>query len=256
MEDNQEINKSEVAMEKKDEKVSLEFSKTTLWQVIAGVLGVLFIVSIFTSGFGFNSPTGAVIKDDGNNNVGNDNNIPTGPIDVSADDDPAKGDKNAPVTIIEFSDFQCPFCARFHTQTLPQIKSKYIDTGKVKLVYRDFPLTSIHPNAEPAAEASECADEQGKFWEMHDLLFEKQDEWSDIGISKFKDYAKELNLDADKFNKCLDSSKYKDEISKDMQDGVAAGVQGTPAFFVNGILLSGAQPFTAFDQVIQQELNK
>jgi len=256
MEDNQE-NKSEVNMEKSDEKVSLEFSKTTLWQVISAVLGVLLIVSIFTSGFGFDSPTGAVVKGNRNDpNVDDQPDIPTGPVDVSADNDPVKGDKNAPITIIEFSDFQCAFCERFYTQSFGQIKSKYIDTGKVKFVYRDFPLTSIHPNAEPAAEAAECANEQGKFWEMHDLLFGKQEEWSDIGVPKFKEYAKGIGLDTDKFNNCLDSSKYKDEISKDEQDGIAAGVRGTPAFFINGIPLSGAQPFTAFDALIQKELNK
>lgn len=240
--------------QKNNEKVTLELSKTTLWQIISSVLAVLLVVSIFTNGFGFGSDsgTGAVVNNPQVNNNGN--NIPTGPIDVSADDDPVKGDKDAPVTIIEFSDFQCPFCSRFFEQTLPQIKTNYIDTGKVKFVYRDFPLDSIHPQARPAALASECADEQGKFWEMHDLLFQKQDEWVSTGTPFFKKYAKDLGLDSSKFNTCLDSKKYDDEIQSDLNDGANAGVQGTPAFFVNGISLSGAQPYSAFQAAIEQAL--
>ena len=231
---------------------TIQITKSTLWQIISGVLGALLVISIFTSGFGFdskndNGPTGGTVANPGNN-------IPTGPVDVSADDDPVEGKDNAKVTIIEFSDFQCPFCGKFYSQTLSEIKSKYIDTGKVKLVYRDFPLTQIHPNAEPAAEAADCANEQDKFWEYHNLLFEKQDEWTSIGVSKLKDYAKDLKLDTDKFNKCLDSGKYKDEVAKDEQDGIKAGVQGTPSFFINGKILSGAQPFSAFQAAIEAEL--
>ncbi len=230
---------------------TIQVSKSTIWQIISGVLGILLVVSIFTSGFGFgsNGPTGgAVLNNDDSGNV------PTGIVDVSADDDPSLGKDNAKVTIIEFSDFQCPFCARFREQTLDQIKKEYIDTGKVRFVYRDFPLTSIHPMAQKSAEATECADDQKKYWEMHDLLFNKQDEWSTAGVSKLKDYAKELGLDTDEFNKCLDDGKYENEVKKDEQDGATAGVQGTPAFFVNGKLLSGAQPFEAFKAAIDAEL--
>ena len=157
---------------------------------------------------------------------------------VSADDDAVKGSADAPVTIIEFSDFQCPFCARFYSQTLGEIDDKYIKTGKVKLVFRDFPL-SFHQNAQKAAEAAECAEEQGKFWEMHDKLF-----------------AKDLGLDSAKFDECLVSDKYASEVQKDFKDGQGAGISGTPSFFINGVKLVGAQPFSAFQQVIEQELNK
>jgi len=170
--------------------------------------------------------------------------------DISPDDDPSIGPANAPVTIIEFSDFQCPFCARAEP-TVNQILSTYKD--KVRLVYRDFPL-SFHQYAQKSAEASECSDEQGKFWEYHDLLFEKQQEWSSIGITKMKDYAAQLNLDSKKFNDCLDSGKYSSEVQKDFEDGQKAGVSGTPAFFINGILISGAQPFENFKKVIDAEL--
>lgn len=174
---------------------------------------------------------------------------------VSADNDPVKGSKDAPVTIVEFSDFQCPFCTRFYQQTLPQIEEKYIKTGKVKLVYRDYPL-SFHQNAQKAAEAAEAAKEQGKFWEYHDILFQKQDEWSTVGVDKFKEYAQTLGLDTKKFNEELDSGKYADEVQKDFQDGQTAGVTGTPTFFINGIELMGAQPFSSFQNIIDQELNK
>ena len=245
--------------EKKDN--SIRITKSGLWQIISGILGVLLVISIFTSGFGVggeNSGTGVVRNQpSAGDNQGN-NNIPSGIVDVSADDDPFMGDKNAPVTIIEFSDFQCPFCRRFWSDTLSQIKTQYIDTGKVKLVYRDFPLDSIHPGAKPAAEAAECAEDQGKFWEMHDKIFEEQNKQGQgtvqFGVTDLKNWAGELGLDQDKFDSCLDDGKYADEVAKDFQDGAQAGVQGTPSFFINGKQLSGAQPFAAFQQAIDAEL--
>ena len=172
-------------------------------------------------------------------------------VDVSADDDPVKGNANAPVTIIEFSDFQCPFCAKFFTETLSLIDEKYINTGKVKLVYRDFPLENIHPQATPAAQAAECADEQGKYYEYHDKLFENQQL---LSLDNYKRWAVELGLDAKQFNDCVDSKKYASEVQKDLADGSAAGVTGTPAFFINGKSVSGAQPFTVFEALIEAEL--
>jgi protein-disulfide isomerase len=177
---------------------------------------------------------------------------PTARVKVSEDDDYVKGEKNAPVTIIEFSDYECPFCGRFYSQTLPQIEEKYVKTGKVKMVYRDFPL-GFHPKAEPAAIAANCAGEQGKYYEMHDLLFENQPSLSD---ANYKKWAGELGLDAGKFATCLKDPKQKAEVQKDMRDGQAAGVQGTPAFFINGQLISGAQPFPAFEQAIEAALSE
>jgi protein-disulfide isomerase len=171
--------------------------------------------------------------------------------EAGIDDDHIFGDENAPVTIIEFSDYECPFCGRFYQQTLPQIKSNYIETGKVRLVYRDFPL-SFHPNAQKAAEAAECAGEQGKYFEMHDRLFEKG---VSGGVDSFKQYAAELGLNADTFNVCLDSGQMASEVQKDFADGQAAGVTGTPGFFINGKLVEGAQPFEVFAQIIEKELN-
>jgi protein-disulfide isomerase len=188
---------------------------------------------------------------------------PTQPVMISLDDDPMRGDPNAEITIVEFSDFQCPFCARFHSTTLPQIEQNYISTGKVNFVYRDFPIQSIHPNALPAAMASECADDQGKFWEYHDKLFENQKGWQSLdiqtGISTFKEYAQELGLNMEEFNSCLDSEKYSQEVNADLQDGRNYGVTGTPGFFVGNekigfIKITGAQPFSSFQQVLDSQL--
>ena len=127
---------------------------------------------------------------------------PSIPLKISADNDPIIGNPNAPITIIEFSDFQCPFCAKFHLETLPLIMNEYIKDGQVKLVFRDFPIQSIHPNALPASVAAECANEQGKFKEMHDILFEKQKDWSnqtlDNVIITFNQYASGIGLEEER----------------------------------------------------------
>lgn len=168
-----------------------------------------------------------------------------------ADDDPMLGNPSAPVTLVEFADFQCPFCGRMFSETLPQIKEKYVKTGKVKFVYRDFPLSSIHQFAQKAAEAGECADDQGKFWQYHDVLYVRQQQLSGENLKK---WAGEIGLDMAQFNQCLDSGKYADEVAKDLQDGVNAGVTGTPATFVNGRLVSGALPYAQFEAVIEEAL--
>ncbi|MBT3582499.1 DsbA family protein [Candidatus Woesearchaeota archaeon] len=170
--------------------------------------------------------------------------------DTLIDDDTVKGDANAPVTIVEFSDFECPYCVRFYKETLGQINSEYIETGKVKMVYRDFPLSN-HRQAQKAGEAAECAGEQGKFWEMHDTLFENG---VSGGVNSFKQYAKDIGLNSATFDECLDSGAMADEVKNDMKDGSAAGVSGTPAFFINGELITGAQPFEKFKQVIDSKL--
>lgn len=185
-------------------------------------------------------------------------------IFVSLSDDPVKGNPNAPVTIVEFSDFQCPFCARFFAETLPQIQQDYIDSGKVKLVYRDFPLESIHANARAASIAGECADDQKMFWQYHDKLFEGQTQWARLSANDaantFQQYASELGLNSDNFNSCLNSPKYSDEINEDFQNGANYGVTGTPAFFIGNdkdgyVTLIGAKPYSAFQQVIDKELS-
>ena len=160
---------------------------------------------------------------------------------------PAKGPVGAPVTIVEFSDFECPFCGRI-VPTLKQVEEAYGD--QVRVVFRQFPL-NIHPHAQKAAEASLCANDQGKFWEMHDAMFEKQRE---LGVDQLKAHAAGLGLDADSFGACLDSGKHAQKVASDMSDGAKAGVNGTPALFVNGRFLNGAVPFEAIAKLVDDEL--
>lgn len=171
-------------------------------------------------------------------------------IQVSADDDPVKGNANAPVTIIEFSEFQCPFCGRFARDTLPSIQKDYIDTGKVKIVYRDF---IVHSTSRSAQIASECADEQGKYWEYHDLLFENQDKVVDV--ENLKQFASDIGLNTATFNSCLDSEKYGSEVDSDTSYGRSVGVTGTPSFFINGKKVVGAQPYSVFKAEIEAALS-
>jgi len=174
---------------------------------------------------------------------------------VSSDDDPFLGSPEASVTIIEFSDFECPVCKRFFDGTLKDIITNYVDTGKVKYVLRDFPLSDMHPNAEIAAEAANCANEQDKYWEFHDILFENQEDWvSGNTTIEFKKYSSTLGLNEEQFDLCLESGKYVDEILKDIQDGLDAGVPGTPTFYINGVKVVGAQVYSVFKQVIDKEL--
>ena len=225
--------------------------------IVSAVVLALFAPGLFVAGYFTNA---AVDDDGGGTAVANPTAQPTAaaqatatpPIvveNVSVDDDPSWGPADAPVTIVEFSDFQCPYCARFVTQTLPQIKQQY--EGKVRFVFRDFPLSTIHENAEKAAEAAGCASDQGKFWEYHDKLFSSQ---SALDVASLKSYASQLGLDTATFDQCLDSSKYAQEVQKDLQDGTSYGVDGTPAFFVNGLLVVGAQPFASFQTIIDAAL--
>lgn len=160
---------------------------------------------------------------------------------------PARGPDNAKVTIVEFSDFQCPFCSRAH-DTVEEVMQAY--AGKVKLVFRQFPL-EFHADAPKAAEAALCANEQGKFWEFHTALFKNQ---SKLKEEDLKEHAKGLGLDAAKFETCLSSGKMAAVIKEDMAAGRKVGVSGTPAFFINGVMLSGAQPLEEFKRVIDAEL--
>lgn len=166
-------------------------------------------------------------------------------------DDHIRGDFNAPVTLVEFSDFECPFCGKIYP-TFKQALNDY--KGKVRLVYKYFPLLSIHPNSEKAAEAAECASEQGKFWEYHDKLFDNQS--AGFSTDKFKQWASDLGLNAVKFNGCLDAGKYQQKVQDELKEGEQKGVNGTPATFINGTLVSGALPYDTFKQAIDAALSK
>ncbi len=170
-------------------------------------------------------------------------------VEVAADPGRLRGNPNAPVTIIEFSDFQCPFCKKAE-ETMKDLLTKY--NGQVKLSYRDFPMRTIHSHAQLAAEGGRCAEEQGKFWEYHDALFADQSKLDEAGLEAT---AQKLGLDEKSFQTCLSSGKYKAAIEQDVEAGTKAGVTGTPGFFINGEFVNGAQSDTDFIKVIDRELS-
>ncbi len=241
---------------KEKKKVTIELSSDTIWKVLTVALAIVVIYLL-------------IFKDKGSGTA--PTQVPTLPsptaptqnqptqaaatgIDITGE--PVKGEDNAPVTIVEFSDYQCPFCGRFYTQTLSQLETEYVKTGKAKFVYKDFPLESIHPYALKASEAANCAGDQDKYWEMHNKIFDNQ---AAITASDLKKYAADLKLETEDFNECLDSGKYTDEVKADIQEGIAAGVRGTPTFYIKGKSgqwqeLVGAQPFSALQAVIESEL--
>jgi protein-disulfide isomerase len=169
--------------------------------------------------------------------------------DVPIDDDPIRGPEDAPITIIEFSDYECPYCRKWHAEVYGRLFEDYPD--QVRMVYRDFPLFSIHPNAMPAAEAANCAYEQGSFWEFHDKLFGME---LALSAEAYRQYAQDLGLDVDAFNECVETRRYQDEVQADYAYASELGVRSTPTFFINGIALVGAQPYEVFQQVIDKEL--
>ena len=170
-------------------------------------------------------------------------------VDVATEGEPSLGPVNAPVTIVEFSDFQCPYCRQIQG-TLKQLMAAY--EGKIKLVFRDFPLRSIHPQAQKAAEAAQCAAEQQKFWPYHDKLFAS----TNFQMDEFKKFAQELELNMEQFTSCLDSNKHAAGIDTDMQAGQQAGVNATPTFFVNGYPLSGAASYERFKELVDAALEQ
>lgn len=178
---------------------------------------------------------------------------PGGRAELEDGNDPVRGDSQSPVTIVEFSDFQCPYCKKFWKDSLPDVLSRYVQTGKARIVYRDFPLMQIHAQAEKAAEAAACAFEQQKFWEFHDAIFENQ---AALSVANLKTWARRIGLDGGAFDQCLDSGKKRDEVLKDYQDGLALGITGTPSFFVNGELVVGAVSAEEMASVIEQALRK
>ncbi|MBI4153714.1 thioredoxin domain-containing protein, partial [Candidatus Woesearchaeota archaeon] len=170
------------------------------------------------------------------------------PVDPSL---PFKGSAGAPVTILEFTDFQCPVCSRFVSDVYPMLEEEFIKTGKVKFIVKNFPLDAIHPFARKSAESSHCAREQGKFWEMHDILFENQ---RALDVISLKGYAKQLGLDQTAFDSCLDTGKYAQAVDQEVSEALLYGFGGTPSFLVNGRKIEGLYPPSVFKQIIEEEL--
>ena len=174
--------------------------------------------------------------------------------DVTAGNLPFLGDANAPVEVVEWADFQCPFCGKFYSEVEDQIIKDYVNTGKVKFAYRDFAF--LGDESKWAANAARCANDQGKFWQYHDYLFNNQNGENQGAFSKenLKKFAATLGLNTSKFNSCVDADTHATEVEADVQAGQSVGVNGTPATFVNGKLLSGAQPYDQFKQAIEAAL--
>jgi len=231
------------------------------WHLYAFVMPLIFIVGL---GLGFlvrgwvplpGTSTVTAASSDPNSVVSQAN--PQAPVetqqvvryDIPVDDDPVLGSEGAPITIVEFSDYECPYCRQWHSEVYTQLMDTYGD--QIRFVYRDFPLESIHANARPATEAANCALEQGEFWDFHDKLFSME-----LGLSPsaYQEYASQLDLDLDEFQECIDSGRYQQEVQSDFEFAANLGVRSTPTFFINGIAVVGAQPFEIFQQVIEREL--
>ena len=267
-------------MEDENEEIAINntnnvmIKKSTFTGLIIALTAVIAISAFFAGSYITNLDSDKITQSDLNaaiskleSKIGNSpqpsSTSNTQPIRVSIDDDPMKGDPNAPVTIIEFSDYECPFCGRFYSQTLPLIEENYINTGKVNFVYRDFPIQSIHRNAATAAVAAECADDQEMFWSFHDMIFENKSTWEKLQgenlLNEFEQYAVSLGLNTEEFNTCLESGKYLDEVKNDLRDGQKYGITGTPGFFVGNdqigyVQIKGAQPYESFEKILDEML--
>lgn len=244
---------------------TVKVSKDTLYGIVIVSLIALIALSVMTSGFGVVKTQPTVGTTGASDNAGTTGAVQAagGQMVALMDDDMKIGSDSAPVVIVEFSDMQCPFCRKFWTDSYQNIKRDYVDTGKVQIVYRDFPL-SFHPAAQKSAEALECAADQGKGWALHDKMFEEQAKLGSgtvqYTVDDMKAWAAAVGVDTASFNTCLDSGKYAGEIQKDTSDGSSAGVSGTPSFLVGrrdgtGIApISGAQPYSVFKSAIDQLL--
>lgn len=233
----------------KKEKGTITLKKTTLWQLATLLFAVLFIISLFTGGFGID-----------NDNINDGSDVPADNVagpnaqGLIESNDPISGDANAGISVVEFSDFQCPYCANAAFGTVADLKlSDLYKNGDVNFIYKHFPLNSIHPFAQKAAEAAECANRQDMFYEYHDKLFEHQNA---LDVTSLKTYAGQVGLNMAEFNSCLDGDEAKDEVDKELQQGVAAGGKGTPYFVIvnndNGktVAVSGAVPYAQLEAAI------
>lgn len=232
--------------EMEQEQPYIKFRRSHLYTFL---LPLAFVVGL-ASGYlfwGRDGGTSAAAAQPGNTDPSEaqDTGQPTR-FDIELDDDPAIGPEDAPIVIVEFSDFRCPYCRRFHEDTFPALLAAYPD--QILFVYRDFPVVG----GTEAALASECADEQGAYWDYHDLLFSGGLE---LGTNAYLTYAEDLDLDMDEFNACMDEERYADEVEADARYAAGLGANGTPTFFINGIPLVGAQPLINFQQIIDAELD-
>lgn len=246
--------KARRAAKKPEETIHFEINRTDLLEFL---IPLAFVLGIGMGYLLWGRP-GATLA----SNAANPTNVPAAAGDIGDQiaslqryqvpidaDDAVLGPTDAPITFIEFGDFECPYCQRHFTQTHLRLIEQYGD--QIRFVFKHYPLRSIHPNAESAAQASECARAQGKFWEFHDLLFSGN---QGLGRDAYEAYARQLDLDTEELLECLDSGRYAERVQHDRQVGMELGVNSTPTFFVNGLAFKGAYPFETFAAVIDYEL--
>lgn len=235
---------------------------------LIGIMVIVLVIAAFFLGYFYGQLT--VLKGGSNLLAAGNNAAPTAPQPQQAEEQPlteeqwnlvlenpaaTRGDPNAPITMVEFTDYECPFCSRHVSETDPMIQENYVDSGQVFYVIRDLPLP-FHPAAEPAAQAARCAGDQDAYWEMHDELFANQEGWSTATdpSSEFSAYASSLGLNVSTFDSCMESGKYAQAVQDDLALASQVGANGTPSFFINGQPLVGAQPYAAFEALIESQL--
>lgn len=270
MESNQTQNNISSANESESQGVVRNSRERMMWTLSGSIIVFALIIGgsiIFAANNIIAPRIGNTIASSGTQLPIPENTPPlSGPIKISLDNDAVMGNIDAPVTIIEFADFECPFCKKSFEELFPQLKRDYIDTGKVKFVYRDFPL-DFHENARKEAEAAECARDQGgdaSYYRYHDQIYiQTKSNGTGLALTQLPVIAKTLGLNTLQFQQCLDSSKYADEVEKDYQDGMSAGITGTPGWFIgksnndNTITapaVEGAQPYAVFKTLIEEQL--
>ena len=236
---------------------TINIKKTTVWQGATALLAIIVIILLITGNSSDNTAPDDNTGDQGTN---------VQAAQLVDENDAAIGSADAPLTIVEFSDFQCPFCRKGYGDAVAGIKENYVSDGTVRFVYKHLPLTNSHPMALKSAEASECAKEQGMFWKYHDKLFEEQnllDSGSKDGqvtktveyeTSDLKVWAEEIGLDTEQFNSCLDSGEMQSRVEEDAQTAISIGARSTPTFIIGTATVSGAQPFSVIQQVVEAEL--
>lgn len=253
-----EINPSNVENEE-DELVTFTLRRPTLWVSVLIPIAFAFGLGIGFLAWGRGTEAQVVYQQsqpqDGGAAVAEaeaQEQEPAAPqrIDIPIDEnDPVRGPEDAPITIIEFSDFECPYCQRYNQEVAGRLLENY--EGQIRYIFKDFPLTNIHPNALPAAAAALCAHEQDAFWGYHDLLFANEEGLSSEALLS---YAESLDLDMEGFSACVEEERYNEEVLADLEFAANLGVRSTPTFLINGLPVIGAQPYEVFAQVIDQEL--
>jgi protein-disulfide isomerase len=238
-----------------DEKMNITFKKSSAWKLATFIFAGLLIISVFTSGFGYEGKTTVNTGNVGAGNAPAAGNAPSDNVKVQINKgDHILGDAGADISVIEFSDFQCSFCSRAYTGAVTELKnSDLFKDGEINFIYKHFPLNSIHPEAQKAAEATECAADQDKFWEMHDIIFENQ---RTLDIASLKGFAGQLGLNQGDFDSCLDNGDKAGKVNADLAEASAAGGRGTPYFVVynkktgDSVPVSGAVPFAQIQGAI------